>query len=152
MKAVAAAAHRPLPLPGAATAGRPMSTAPATAQAPSTCRLTPPLGPLRGPEQQQMSSGRVNALLIATRQGHVVYERFYESLSEAEKAEVRGAFDQVAGASSGAAVAAADDDELVGRYRCAPGRQPGSKPFVTPWGGLVGAAAQAGAALLPPML
>lgn len=57
------------------------------------------------------------ALAIATRQGHVVYERFYEAFSEAEKAEVRGAFDQVAGPSSGVASTAAEE-ELVGRFRC----------------------------------
>lgn len=63
-----------------------------------------------------MSSGRVAALAVATRQGHVVYERFYEAFSEAEKAEVRGAFDQVAGPSSGSATPA-EEEELVGRYR-----------------------------------
>ncbi|KAL4431611.1 hypothetical protein ABPG77_001453 [Micractinium sp. CCAP 211/92] len=63
-----------------------------------------------------MSSGRVVALAIATRQGHVVYERFYEAFSEAEKAEVRGAFDQVAGPSSGVAITA-EEEELVGRFR-----------------------------------
>ena len=64
-----------------------------------------------------MASGRVNALLVATRHGQVVYERFYDSFSEAEKAEIRAEFDQVAGPSSGAA-GAADDEELVGRFRC----------------------------------
>lgn len=59
------------------------------------------------------------ALAVATRQGHVVYERFYEAFSEAEKAEVRGAFDQVAGPSSGSA-APAEEEELVGRYRWVP--------------------------------
>ena len=61
-----------------------------------------------------MSSGRVQALVIATRGRQVVYERFYESFSEADKAELRGAFDQVAGPSS---TAGADDEELVGRYK-----------------------------------
>lgn len=56
------------------------------------------------------------ALAVATRQGHVVYERFYEAFSEAEKAEVRGAFDQVAGPSSGSS-SAAEEEELVGRFR-----------------------------------
>lgn len=65
----------------------------------------------------------MSALLIATRAGgQVVYERFYEPLSEAEKGEVRGAFDQAAAvgpSGSGSALAAgvADDEELVGRYR-----------------------------------
>ena len=64
-----------------------------------------------------MASGRVNALLIATRQRQVVYERFYDNFSEGEKAEIRGAFDQVAGPSSSSSAAAADDDELVGRFK-----------------------------------
>ena len=62
-----------------------------------------------------MSSGRVGALVVATRQSQVVYERFYEAQSEGEKAEVRGAFDQVAGPA--AAPRAVDDEELVGRFR-----------------------------------
>ncbi|KAL4859103.1 hypothetical protein ACK3TF_000878 [Chlorella vulgaris] len=65
-----------------------------------------------------MSSGRVNALAITTRQGHVVYERFYDHFSEGEKAEIRVAFDQVAGPSSAAAAAVVvEDAEIVGRYR-----------------------------------
>ena len=37
-----------------------------------------------------MSSGRVHALAVATRPaGQVVYERFYDAFSEAEKGEVR---------------------------------------------------------------
>jgi hypothetical protein len=63
-----------------------------------------------------MASGRVHALLIATRQRQVVYERFYDNFSEGEKAEIRGAFDQVAGPSSSSA-APADDEELVGRFK-----------------------------------
>lgn len=63
-----------------------------------------------------MSSGRVQALAIATRPGgQVVYERFYEAFSEGEKGEIRGAFDAAAGP---AAASAPDDEELVGRYRC----------------------------------
>jgi hypothetical protein len=50
-------------------------------------------------------------------QGHVVYERFYDQFSEGEKAEIRSAFDQVAGPSSAAAPAAVEDAEIVGRYR-----------------------------------
>ncbi|EFN53185.1 hypothetical protein CHLNCDRAFT_137003 [Chlorella variabilis] len=66
-----------------------------------------------------MSCGRINALAITTRQGQVVYERFYDQFSEGEKAEIRGAFDGVAGPSSAAAAArsTADDVELVGRFR-----------------------------------
>jgi hypothetical protein len=46
----------------------------------------------------------------------VVYERFYDNFSGGEKAEIRGAFDQVAGPSSSSA-APADDEELVGRFK-----------------------------------
>lgn len=66
-----------------------------------------------------MSRGRVCALLIATRPaGQVVYERFYDAYSEAEKGEMRAAFDAVAaGPSGGGAAGVPDDEELVGRFR-----------------------------------
>ena len=59
-----------------------------------------------------MSSGRIQALLIATREGHVLYERFYDAFTEIEKAEIRSAFDDTAN----------DEDliegqEQVGRYK-----------------------------------
>ena len=91
----------------------PRSPAAAAAGALLTARrprlLCRPAGPTA------MSSGRVGALVVATRQSQVVYERFYEAQSEGEKAEVRGAFDQVAGPA--AAPRAVDDEELVGRFR-----------------------------------
>lgn len=55
-----------------------------------------------------MSSGRVYALLIATPTRHVVFERFYDTFTEPEKAEIRGAFDQLADTRSA---------EAVGRYK-----------------------------------
>ena len=54
------------------------------------------------------SSGRVYSLLICTPSRHVVFERFYDSFTEPEKAEIRGAFDQLA-TERGA--------EVVGRYK-----------------------------------
>jgi hypothetical protein len=57
-----------------------------------------------------MTSGRVQCLLIATRSGHVVYERFYDNFGQAEKAEIRAAFDDTT-------QDARDDQELVGRYK-----------------------------------
>lgn len=38
-----------------------------------------------------MDPGRVHAFVAANRAGHVVYERFYDRLSEAAKAEARAA-------------------------------------------------------------
>ena len=37
-----------------------------------------------------MSLGRIHCFLVATKGSDVIYERFYDRLSEAEKAEVRG--------------------------------------------------------------
>lgn len=56
-----------------------------------------------------MASGRVYCLLISTSSRHVVYERFYDSFSEPEKGEIRGAFDQLS---------AERGLEAVGRYKC----------------------------------
>jgi hypothetical protein len=58
-------------------------------------------------------SGRIYSLLLATRSGQVVYERFYDSFSEAEKAEIRAAFDQVAPPGGKAEEA----HEYTGRYK-----------------------------------
>ena len=59
-----------------------------------------------------MASGRIQCLLIATRPGHVVYERFYDMFGDEEKANIRVAFDH-----AGSAEEARDDQELVGRYK-----------------------------------
>ena len=53
----------------------------------------------------------IHALLLTTRSGHVIYERFYAALSEPEKGGVRAACDQ-AGPRT-----APDDAEGVGRFR-----------------------------------
>lgn len=64
-------------------------------------------------------AGRVHALCVATRpSGHVVYERFWEPLSELEKAEVRGAFQQLA---ASVPAGAGEGHESVGRFRCGAG-------------------------------
>ena len=44
-----------------------------------------------------MSLGRIHCFLVCTKGADVIYERFYDRLSEAEKAEVRAAFFQVPG-------------------------------------------------------
>jgi hypothetical protein len=78
--------------------------------------LTPPLLP-----PAVFADGTDTSAAVV--QGQVVYERFYEQFTESEKAEVRGAFDGVAGPSSTAAAAGAvaEDAELVGRFRCVAG-------------------------------
>ncbi len=58
------------------------------------------------------SSGRVACLILATRSGLVIYERFYERLAEAEKAELRAACDEITPPEG-----AAPGQELVGRFR-----------------------------------
>ena len=57
-----------------------------------------------------MSLGRIHCFLIATKGSDVIYERFYDRLSEAEKAEVRAAFFQ---ASSGAKLSSDDQDHTA---------------------------------------
>lgn len=39
--------------------------------------------------------GRIQAVVIATLTGNVVYERFYESFADQEKADLRSALQQV---------------------------------------------------------
>ena len=41
-----------------------------------------------------MSLGRIHCFLVATKNSDVIYERFYDRISEVEKAEVRAAFFQ----------------------------------------------------------
>ena len=59
-----------------------------------------------------MSLGRIQTVLIATRSGHVVYERFFDRFLEAEKAEIRAAFDDTT-----AEDALVEDQEQVGRHK-----------------------------------
>jgi hypothetical protein len=60
-----------------------------------------------------MSLGKIHCICFATKAGEVVYERFYDRLSELEKAEVRAAF---ALAASNARLNVEDQD-YVGAYK-----------------------------------
>lgn len=66
-------------------------------------QAVPPAAPVLG--------AMIHALLLTTRTAHVIYERFYCSLTEPEKAELRAACDQ-AGLRT-----APDNSESVGRFR-----------------------------------
>lgn len=59
-----------------------------------------------------MDLGRVHCFLVSTRQGEVVYERFYDRLNEVEKAEVRAAFH-----TASTNVTLTIDDDFVGAYK-----------------------------------
>lgn len=61
-----------------------------------------------------MDYGRVVCLLIATKTGNVIYERFYNQFSESEKAEIRAGLDA---ASQPYLYRAHDDVEYVGRFK-----------------------------------
>jgi hypothetical protein len=59
--------------------------------------------------------GRVHCILVATKAGEVVYERFYDRYSELDKAEIRAAFQRGADG-----VNLADDNrDFVGAFRWA---------------------------------
>jgi hypothetical protein len=60
-----------------------------------------------------MSFGRIHCFLVATKGADVIYERFFDRLSEVEKAEVRAAFFQA----SGGARLNLDDQDHVAAYR-----------------------------------
>lgn len=60
-----------------------------------------------------MSFDRVAAVVIATRsEGNIVYERFYEPFSEAEKGELREAMHQAS-----VSVPAGSEAEALGQWR-----------------------------------
>ncbi len=61
-----------------------------------------------------MSYGRIHCLLFATRNGEVIYERFYDRLSELEKADIRRAFCLA----SSNLKSIPDDSDHIGAYRC----------------------------------
>lgn len=44
-----------------------------------------------------MDFGKIHCFLVASKGMDVIYERFYDRLSEAEKADVRAAFSTAAG-------------------------------------------------------
>ncbi len=60
-----------------------------------------------------MASGRIHCVLVATKLGEVVYERFYDRLSELDKAEIRAAF-QLASSNVRLSV---DDADYAGIFR-----------------------------------
>lgn len=60
----------------------------------------------------RMSGGRIQCLLIASKTRHVVYERFYDVFSEAEKADIRSAFDETV-----SNTIIAENQEIVGRFK-----------------------------------
>ena len=60
--------------------------------------------------------GRIHCLLVSTQSGEVVFERFYDRLSEAEKADVRAAFHQAASSVR----LTQEEQDYVGSYRSVP--------------------------------
>ena len=58
------------------------------------------------------SAGRVQCLLVASKDGYVIYERFYDNFSDIQKAEIRASFDDTL---HGFEVK--DRQELVGRFK-----------------------------------
>eukprot|EP00798_Chlamydomonas_sp_ICE-L_P024121 gene24121-9696_t len=60
-----------------------------------------------------MSFGKIHCFLVALKSGEVIYERFYDRLSEADKAEARAAMQQ---ASDGIRPSA-DDQDFAAAYR-----------------------------------
>jgi len=60
-----------------------------------------------------MDTGRVQALIVATTAGHVIYERFYERFTDLDRADIRAACQQTHDAEHSAQVA-----ESVSRFRC----------------------------------
>lgn len=57
--------------------------------------------------------GRVHCLVVATKAGEVVYERFYDRFSELDKAEIRAAFQQATDNIN----LASDNQDFCGTFR-----------------------------------
>jgi hypothetical protein len=68
--------------------------------------------------------GRLHCLVVATKSGQVVFERYYDRYTELEKAEIREAFQAAADTVN----LAHDNHEFVGSFRSAGwgARGPGS--------------------------
>jgi len=60
--------------------------------------------------------GRVHCVVVATKSGEVVYERFYDRFTELDKAEIRAAFQQATDNIN----IASDNQDFVGTFRCDP--------------------------------
>lgn len=58
--------------------------------------------------------GRVHCVVVATKAGEVVYERFYDRFTELDKAEIRAAFQQATDNVS----LAHDNQDFCGTFRC----------------------------------
>jgi len=61
-----------------------------------------------------MDTGRIQSVIIATSSGNVVYERFYERMSEHEKAELRAYLAEAGNASTSGS---REEQEFASRYR-----------------------------------
>jgi hypothetical protein len=59
--------------------------------------------------------GRVHCIVVATKAGEVVYERFYDRFTELDKAEIRAAFQQATDNVN----LASDNQDFVGTFRYA---------------------------------
>lgn len=59
-----------------------------------------------------MATGRIQCLLISTKSGEVVYERFFDSFTESEKGGIRAAFHATADADN-----SQENYEYVGRHK-----------------------------------
>jgi hypothetical protein len=57
--------------------------------------------------------GRIHCVLVATKAGEVVYERYYDRFSELDKAEIRAAFQQATDSIN----LANDNEDFVGAFR-----------------------------------
>lgn len=57
--------------------------------------------------------GRVHCVVVATKSGEVVYERFYDRFTELDKAEIRAAFQQATDNIN----IASDNQDFVGTFR-----------------------------------
>lgn len=60
-----------------------------------------------------MDFGRIHCFLVATKNGDVVYERYYDAYTELDKAEIRAAFQQAADNVN----LAADDQDFVASFK-----------------------------------
>lgn len=62
--------------------------------------------------------GRIHCVVVATKAGEVVYERYYDRYTELDKAEIRAAFQQATDNVN----LANDNQDFVGAFRWVLGR------------------------------
>jgi hypothetical protein len=70
-----------------------------------------------------MEFGRIHCVVVATKAGEVVYERYYDRYTELDKAEIRAAFQQATDSIN----LANDNQDFVGAFRCV------MRPITSPW-------------------